>query len=347
MGKTNELTFIQVKERNVYLVKQALLNQGSGTKQSIAKETGLSVTTCGSILNELFASNEVLLVEEASSKSIGRPAKSYKVNANFKLICCFHLTRRDSERNYYYEFHILNMNREPVAERKIDAKEHSFDEIERLLKQFIEEFPSIFIISFGISGYSVDGEWRQSWGVKHINGRDVAKDLSESLGRQVIMENDMNAISYGIYKSIYEDTNVETLVSIAFFGDANMGSGIIHNGNILEGYRHFAGEICKLPSLHKVERDENNNYLPLPYEKSLENAAMTLQTYAAIMNPEICVFIGGERVNQEFANAVLEKVAENVPRELLPKVYYVADYTQFYAIGLFHLALDIIIDAPQ
>ncbi|MCR5272764.1 MAG: ROK family protein [Lachnospiraceae bacterium] len=347
MSKANELTFIQVKERNVYLVKQALLNQGSGTKQSIAKDTGLSVTTCGSILNELFESNEVLLVEEPSSKSIGRPAKSYKINANHKLICCFYLVRLADKCSYNYQFHVLNMNRETIAERSIEAKDHSFDEIELHLKEIIDEYPSIDIISFGISGYSVDGEWRGSWGVLHLNGRDVASDLSASLGRRVIMENDMNAISYGIYKSIYEDSDVETLVSIAFFGNSAMGSGIIHNGSILEGYKHFAGEIGKTPIPHRIKKINKVPERQITDEEFFENAAFILRIYATILNPEICVFIGGGRVNQEFANNVLESVSEDIPKELLPKIYYVENYEQFYSIGLFNIALDIILDAPN
>lgn len=347
MGKANELTFIQVKERNVYLVKQALLNQGSGTKQSIAQETGLSVTTCGSILNELFDSNEVLLDEEAAAKSIGRPAKSYKINANYRLVCCFHLSSPTADGKFNYQIHIFNMNRESLAERTAEAKERSYEEIEGLLKELIEEFPSIYIISFGISGYSVEGEWQASWGILHLNGRDVEKDLSEAIGRKVIMENDMNAISYGIYKSIYEDSDVETVVTIAFYSDSNMGSGIIHNGKILEGYRHSAGEICLMPIPHRVRNNKEKYKNGLSTEEFEENGAAILQAYTATINPEICVFIGGDKINQEYANHVYEKAICNIPKDLLPKVYYVENYIQFYAIGLFHIALDIIIDAPQ
>lgn len=49
-----------VKKINVELVKSMLRTSGTGTKASIAEQTRLSVATCGTILNELVRTYEIL-----------------------------------------------------------------------------------------------------------------------------------------------------------------------------------------------------------------------------------------------------------------------------------------------
>lgn len=50
----------QVKRINVELVKNTLRSIGVGTKASIANLTKLSVATCGTILNELLQTGEII-----------------------------------------------------------------------------------------------------------------------------------------------------------------------------------------------------------------------------------------------------------------------------------------------
>lgn len=50
----------QVKRINVELVKNTLRSMGVGTKASIANLTKLSVATCGTILNELLQTGEII-----------------------------------------------------------------------------------------------------------------------------------------------------------------------------------------------------------------------------------------------------------------------------------------------
>lgn len=50
----------QVKRINVELVKNTLRSTGVGTKSSVANLTKLSVATCGTILNELLQTGEII-----------------------------------------------------------------------------------------------------------------------------------------------------------------------------------------------------------------------------------------------------------------------------------------------
>ena len=63
----------QVKRINVELVKNTLRSTGVGTKSSIANLTRLSVATCGTILNELLQTGEIIDLGPDESSG-GRPA---------------------------------------------------------------------------------------------------------------------------------------------------------------------------------------------------------------------------------------------------------------------------------
>ncbi|MFJ1227678.1 ROK family protein, partial [Yersinia enterocolitica] len=66
----------QMKKKNIMLVTGTLKSLVSATKSDISAQTGLSLATCGTILNELCAEGEV--IEESLDESRGgRPAKRY------------------------------------------------------------------------------------------------------------------------------------------------------------------------------------------------------------------------------------------------------------------------------
>ncbi|WP_345940182.1 winged helix-turn-helix transcriptional regulator, partial [Paenibacillus riograndensis] len=58
---------MRVKKMNQELVRQTLKANRKATKAAVAKFTGLSLGTCGSILNELLAAGEVLELETEES----------------------------------------------------------------------------------------------------------------------------------------------------------------------------------------------------------------------------------------------------------------------------------------
>ena len=71
---TPSFSINQVKRHNILSVKRALISLDGGTKNDVARVTGLSVATCGTILNELEGSGEILQAEGGPS-SFGRPPK--------------------------------------------------------------------------------------------------------------------------------------------------------------------------------------------------------------------------------------------------------------------------------
>jgi predicted transcriptional regulator len=342
MSNSKELTCVtQVKERNVNLVKEALREMKCGTKQSIAQATGLSVTTCNSILNELYESNEVLLEESTCGRAIGRPAKYYQLNRNYKYICCLYMSSQDDDSPSYYHYAVMDLMYKTVEEDEIPSVEKSYDEVERLLQKLKTRYPQISVICFCISGYFDNDEWNSSWQITSFNGQNVAANLSQSLSCKVILENDLNAISYGLYNSeIGQKYNPASLVTISFFNNRGVGSGIIYDGNIVRGAHNFAGEVGFLP----YQCGDICRYTGPKPEQVIPCAAQILNCYTVILNPEICIFVG-EKINQEIVDALPAHCTDRLPDNVLPTLLYVEDYKKYFIRGLYQLALDDLSDS--
>ena len=147
---TPSFSINQVKRHNILSVKRALISLDGGTKNDVARVTGLSVATCGTILNELEGSGEILQAEGGPS-SFGRPPKLYRFNENRTYICCILLTKHDQRKVIHCA--VMNLLGELVYERSEHFDLLGIDEIADCLQGLLEQFPKISVISIGTPGY--------------------------------------------------------------------------------------------------------------------------------------------------------------------------------------------------
>ena len=68
---------VLVKQTNVELVRSVLRRRKTATRAEVASDTGLSVVTSGTILNEMLASGE-LLPDKMEESNGGRPARRFR-----------------------------------------------------------------------------------------------------------------------------------------------------------------------------------------------------------------------------------------------------------------------------
>lgn len=344
MKNTNILTTVtQIKERNVYLVKSALRMKPSGTKQSIAQATGLSITTCNSVLNELYESGEVLLVTDDFVKSIGRPAKSYRFNKDYKYVCCLNASWDYESSTPFFHYAIIDLIGGIVEEDNVICPNMTYFEIEKILKKLIARYPKISTICFGTAGYYDNNVWLSSCIFSSFNGRDIVNDLGTSLNRKIIVENDMNAIAYGIYHSDFCDNyDTSSLVVISFFDKSGPGAGIIYNGQIVHGYQNFAGEVGYLP----FPGGDIDKLVEEGPEAVAKCATHIIECVTSVLNPATCILMG-ERLNSTIVDSVLSLCRNKIPKRILPRLVYMDHYSEFFIKGLYHIALDSILDPSE
>lgn len=325
-------TFNQVKLHNVTMIKNTLRSIPNGTKHTVAQMTGLSIATCNTILNELAETGEILPVE-ASVSYVGRPPKLFRFNKDYSYICCL-FPAVDSGKEYL-NYAIVDLLGNILTQRSLGYDKICFDTIADLLRELIKKEPRIETISIGIPGYHNNGVV-ESCGIEELNGYRLAEKLQEEFHRTVLLENNMNAIAYGLYSANpgLKDSGAG-FVTISFFKDSGPGSGIILNGEIIRGSTNFAGEILYLPyaetDIHELVKQGD--------ESIIECAVTALICYCIILNPALVVFTG-ENLSERMIPAIQEKCLKTVPAEHLPDLRYEKDYMDSYISGLTQTAFD-------
>lgn len=76
-----------IKRENKAQIRKLLISGKSYTKQQIALQTGLSVASCNTHLNEMAATGEVI-GEKQKLHDVGRSSVVYKLNEDFESILC-------------------------------------------------------------------------------------------------------------------------------------------------------------------------------------------------------------------------------------------------------------------
>lgn len=86
-----------VRKMNMNAIRAVMWRGGEHTKQSIAADTGLSVATCNTLLNELERSGEVYS-QKYQLNGVGRSTSVYQINEDYESILCVRIDL-DSEGN--------------------------------------------------------------------------------------------------------------------------------------------------------------------------------------------------------------------------------------------------------
>ncbi|MEO3944843.1 ROK family protein [Gorillibacterium sp. CAU 1737] len=316
---------LQVKKMNVELVKNTLKTQGTGTKASIASLTGLSVATCGTILNELVASGEVMELEPEESNG-GRPAKPYRYNADFGSVVCLLVKTEGGIHSIHYT--VVNLLGEVIQEATEVLEQIDLKVVDEVIEKLINEHRNVLAIGVGIPGV-VHGGIIGVCDVPDLAGKPLGPFLEEKYELSVTVENDMNMTVYGFY--LMQNFEEEKTFAIVTFPKNHFpGAGFIVDGRILSGNTKFGGEVSFLP--FGVTREEQLRQLHTE-EGFIRLAVHTLTSIIAIMNP-VTIAITGELPHEPQLNELREGCLTNIPEEHMPQLFIQRDTQQEYRKGL-------------
>ena len=332
--KQNVSNTAQVKRYNVEIVKNALKALPDGTKTTIARITGLSVATCNTILNELAATGEILEVTNEYS-NVGRPAKGYRFNENYSYICCIYMIYENKKKILNYA--VVNLLGNIIKEKSIIKEFIGYGEIEELIHQLIDQYENIEAIGIGIPGVVNQQNVIDFCDIEELNNCALANGLSDKLGMDVVIENDMNLIAYGAYQAgeYQEDTSIAV---VSFFKDNWPGSGIIVDGHIIHGNTNFAGEVSYLPfgCTHNEQKELLKNR-----EHIIQIAAKTICSLTAIINPSTIV-ITGTTLTADMMEEICDLCSEIIPKKHIPEIRLENNVQEYYLKGITSMTLEYI-----
>lgn len=315
----------QLKKMNIELVKKVLKLQGISTKAGIAKMTNLSVATCGTILNELVETGEVIELEPDESNG-GRPALKYQYNANYGFI--INLLVRTEGGKQSISYNIINLIGELMNEGIHKTNNINREEIDNLISKIVSEYNVVFAIGIGIPGV-VDRGVIGVCDVPDLVGVSLGSFLEEKYKLPVTIENDMNMTVYGFYHlQNYEEA--KTFGIVTFPKDHFPGASFIVDGLVLKGNTKFGGEVSFLP--FGVTREMQLKALHTE-EGFLEIAIKTLTSIIAIINP-VTLVITGELPREEQLNQLYMGCLEYIPKEHMPQLIIQNNTCNEYMKGL-------------
>jgi len=326
---------IRVKKINQELIKEALKTMKCGTKSMIASATGLSVATCGNILNEFLETGEVIKTELDESSG-GRPARRYEYNANYSYIACLFASSEGGV--HKLTFVVANLIGSKIDEGCREVNAADAEAIHDLVDELIAQYSEIRALGIGIPGFVHQGI---------INVCDIAEllqvpleaQLKEKYDIEVTIDNDMNLTAYGFSKNFYTNGHQQedqSLVVITFPKNNFPGAGVMIGGYIHRGATQFAGEVSFLP--YGISREEQIRRLHQP-DTFVPLASQTVASMIAIINPQI-IALTGDLIQVEHIAGIYEHCLQIIPKEHMPEIIVLEQSIEMYLNGLIAVTLE-------
>lgn len=313
-----------MKEVNINLVRKIMKSKGEATKQQIAKETGLSAVTVGTILQQLLQTSEVKEAELCSSSG-GRPAQRFKYNGDYAYALI--LFPYEAAGQIIIRSTVVNLFGNRVFEQTDEVDDIDVACFEQIIDSLIVSYPAIRAIGFGFPGAEWQGEIIVS-DYKALIGVSILDDFRKRYGIPVIMENDVNSavVGYCERKQIQSDG---AIVYLYFPDRFPPGAGILINGKLFKGTRNFAGEIANIPL--GIPWDEvKSTTIPEQIEEAVVKLVISI---CAVLNPDY-IILNGSFMEQESGRKVAEQCKQKLPASAVPEIIISEDFTADYLEGM-------------
>jgi hypothetical protein len=312
----------EMKINNVVLVTQALKSLGSATKAEVAAQTGLSIATCGAVLNELRLTREVLALELEESRG-GRPAQRYAYNPDYFSVLSLYAQGSDAAAQIIWS--VNSATGASLAQGEVRFVPLSLETFYQQIAGLLADYPNIKALGIGLPGVVVKGRVA-TCDISAFAGVDIEQQLREKFGIYVQADNDMNYTAYGFYRSSCAGETAP--VAYIFKPDVPcLGCGMVINGQVLQGASQFAGEVSNLPF-------KDLDKLPVA-----EEMAKVIVSLSAIINPAT-IALSGPKISDALIPELTQRCQEHIPAQHMPALIYRPSMRQDYLQGITELTLN-------
>lgn len=321
-----------IRKINELKVIHFLQTVDSATKNEISAATDLSFPTVGKILADLIVEGEIASHTFDSSHG-GRPAERFVVNSLNSLVLSLYLGD-DS-----FEYQISDSLKNVIEDKsvKIHDEKVAMDMLIDFIDKRIKEFPAVKILSIGVPGSINNGQLQfMPKRYKDFDGKNIKKELAARFNLPVLVENDINAITYGQYTRMLPDFKG----SSAYFynGADGIGMGLTINGTLVRGDNGIAGEAGFMPMVNGKNVREAIEMAESEQEIA-EVIAYVLATTTCLINPSY-FSISGVNITESLIPVIYEQAKKIIPNMPLPKLVAVENIRQLYFYSLVDTALE-------
>lgn len=319
----------QIKRANKALIHRLLISGESYTKQQIALETGLSVASCNTYLNEMETTGQVV-GEKQKLHDVGRTAAVYRLNEAVDQTLCLYFQLIQGVKS------ITTAVLSPTG-RLLWQQVEAFDPLDAAaIRQeaagALARFPQISRIMAGTPSIAEYGVIRHS-DIPELEDLPLKALLEEAFHLPVFLANDMHYKVYGYYRQEGLSDQIVTLVN--YPAGVLPGTATVHKGVLLTGRNLFAGMVGFLD--YGMSLDQQIQTLRRPgAEPLIVKAAVAL---ISILNPHRLV-LTGDLLRQEDLASIRAACLRCIPEEYMPDLVFLPSTDRYYLMGMYWTAMD-------
>lgn len=231
-----------LRRENGRLIRRAIQSAGAATKKDVMARTGLSFSTCNSLINAMVRRGLLLSAGDARPGETGRPSLVYRLDPDYRHFFCVRLEPQGKSCT------LLGIRRDLNG---------------RALGQSTAQCPAGEVLSalptfcadgcrggaVGLVGVSVPGVVGRdgrigSCDCAALTGANLAELLRKTLHIPAVCENDMNLTAWGLAG---QEERADSVAVLSAGREVAQGAGLVVEGKIVRGHTNFAGELSCLP----------------------------------------------------------------------------------------------------
>ncbi|MGI6254578.1 MAG: hypothetical protein ACOYJZ_02980 [Acutalibacter sp.] len=318
-----------VKRENKMQIWKLLVCGKAYTKQQIALQTGLSVASCNTYLNEMETTGEVI-GEKQKLHGVGRNAVVYRLNEEFESILCVFFEWIQGVKS------ITTAVLSPIGNllyRKVchfsllDA-----GVIEQEVAAVLSRFSNVTQIVVGTPSVAENGVIRHS-DLPELENVPLKALLEGRFHLPVSIANDMHYKVYGYYRQEQVAGEIVTLVN--YPSGVLPGTATVHKGVLLTGRNLFAGMVGFLD--YGMSLEQQLTMLQRPTAQPLiVQASIAL---ISILNPHRLLFTG-DLLEEGDLKEIRLACQRCIPEEYLPEFTFLPSTEPYYLKGMYWVAMD-------
>lgn len=318
-----------IKRENKAKIRNLLIDGKCYTKQQIALQSGLSVASCNTYLNEMENSGEVI-GEKRKLHDVGRNSVVYKLNEDFESILCIYFELIQEVKSI--KIVILS----PIG-NILYKHVHQFDTLDvTIIKQestvILKRFPNVSQIIVGTPSIAENGVIRHS-DIPELENIPLKEMLEAKFHIPVSIANDMHYKVYGYYRQEQIHDQIITLVN--YPSGVLPGTATVHKGMLLTGRNLFAGMVGFLDYGMSLEQQIKALHRPTA-EPLIIQASIAL---ISILNPHKLLFTGDLLLESDL-EIIRIACSKCIPDEYMPEFVFIPSTDQYYLMGMYWTAID-------
>lgn len=236
---------------------------------------------------------------------------------------------------YLFASRVYNEDNDVIYDEVSIKPRISLEDIYDLCDVAFAHYPDIRTV--GISMPGIINEGRLTLIHQGFFECDIAESLSKKYSREFILSNDANCIAVGYYASQDRYQSLSLIFHPAIGSFAGVGS--IHNGQLIEGYKHVAGEVQYLPieSADSAPEGDRLSSWSTP-EGALACVSKTMASIISILGPDALLLYCRLIVQTD---ELVKQIEKYVPNPYIPEIIRLDDVKEYMLLGQMILCTEI------